>query len=152
MSNLARWLAAAAASLVCAALTLSALQSASLASAQSSQVPTEVPLYEQFNDINPCTGSITTYTFTGTARVQAFDDHVVLVGRGSVVTTDGFSGGFNRTFVFQGDRMVHLRFHDVEISADGTQKIVFAVGLFHETSVNGEPVVSFTHFSGPRCV
>ena len=114
--------------------------------------PIVVPLLEAFNDLNPCTGVVVTYTFTGTARIQAFDNHLILVGKGTVVTSDGFSGQFNRQFVFNGDRVVHLRFHDMEVSDETGQRIMFGVGLIHETSVEGQPVVSFEHFSGLRCV
>lgn len=114
--------------------------------------PIVVPLFEEFDDLNPCTGEVVTYTFTGTARIKEFDDHFILVAKGTVVTSDGFSGSFNRQFVFQGDRVAHLRFHDMEVSDDTGQRIMFGVGLLHETSVAGETVVSFLHFSGLRCV
>jgi hypothetical protein len=118
----------------------------------SSRVPVQVPMGEQFVDLNPCTGNLTTYTFSGTARVQAFADHYLLVASGTVHTDDGFSGSFNRQFVYQGDQVTHLRFHDSEIADAGGQRIMFGVGLFHETSPNGDPVVSFEQFSGLRCV
>ena len=114
--------------------------------------PTAVPFSEQFDDINPCTGETITLTFTGTAFIQEFDDHSILVAAGTVVTSDGFSGTFNRQFVFLGDRVAHLRFHDMEVSDETGQRVVFGVGLVHETSVDGQPVVSFTHTSGLRCV
>jgi hypothetical protein len=40
----------------------------------------------------------------------------------------------------------------MEISNATGQRIIFAVGIIHETSVDGESVVSFDHISGPRCV
>jgi hypothetical protein len=114
--------------------------------------PVEVPFFEEFQDINPCTGQLVTYTFTGTARIQESDDRSILVARGSVVTSDGFTGSFNRQFVFIGGRVTHLRFHDMEVSSETGQRIIFGVGLFHETSLQGQPVVSFEHFSGLQCV
>lgn len=114
--------------------------------------PIVVSLFEEFDDLNPCTGEPVHYTFRGTARIQEFDDHFLLVASGTVVTSDRFSGSFNRQFVFQGDRVVHLRFHDMEVSDETGQRIMFGVGLLHETSVNGQPVVSILHFSGLRCV
>jgi hypothetical protein len=152
-----RAFASAATSLLCATLgcdsaPLSPPQSLAPTYATSGQGPTEVPLFEQFDDLNPCTGAVVTYTFTGTARIQDFDAHFILVARGSVATSDGFSGSFNRQFVFQGDHVVTLRFHDMEVRDETGQRILFGVGLVHETSVNGQPVVSFTHFSGLRCV
>lgn len=118
----------------------------------ASRAPVQVPIGEQFVDLNPCTGEPTTYTFNGTARVQAFDDHYLLVASGTVKTDDGFAGTFNRQFIFQGDQVVHLRFHDSEITDGSGQRILFGVGLFHQTSPRGDPVVSFEQFSGLRCV
>jgi hypothetical protein len=48
--------------------------------------------------------------------------------------------------------VTHLRFHDMEVSDQTGQRIIFGVGLVHETLANGEVVVSFDHFSGLRCV
>src|SRR2546422_3591316 len=96
----------------------------------SAQSPTQVPLFEQFQDLNPCMGAVVTYTFSGTARIIKFDDHFILVAKGSVVTSDGFSGSFNRKFVFQGDQETVFRFHALEISAETAQFIWFAVGRF----------------------
>jgi len=118
----------------------------------SAQSPTQVPLFEQFQDLNPCTGAVVTYTFSGTARIIEFDDHFILVAKGSVVTSDGFSGSFNRQFVVQGDQVTVLRFHDMEMSGATGQIIMFGVGLFVQISVQGQPVVSFLQFSGLRCV
>jgi hypothetical protein len=114
--------------------------------------PIEVPLFEELDDINPCTGETITLTFAGTAFIREFDDHFLLVARGTVVTSDGFSGSFNRQLVFHGDRVATLRFHDMEITDETGQRIIFGVGLVHETTVDGETVVSFVHFSGLRCV
>jgi hypothetical protein len=113
--------------------------------------PAEVPLFEEFQDINPCTGQVITYTFTGSARIQESAGHFILVAKGSVTTSDGFGGSFNRQFVIIDDRVTHLRFHDMEVNSATGERIIFGVGLFHETSARGEPVVSFEHFSGVRC-
>ena len=155
MSTVTRILVAvsfASAGIACESTTLSPQQPSAPLYANTGHAPIEVPLLEQFDDLNPCTGQVVTFTFTGVARIQQFDDHFVLVARGSVATSDGFSGSFNRQFVFQGDRVTHLRFHDMEVRHATGQRIRFGVGMFHETSVQGQPVVSFTHFSGARCV
>jgi hypothetical protein len=112
---------------------------------------TEVPIFEQFQDLNPCTGRTVTHTFSGSALIRQAGPQSILVGRGTVTTSDGFSGTFNRTFVI-GDQVTHLRFHDMEIRTETGQRIIFGVGLFHQTTVQGEPVVTFEHFSGVRCV
>ncbi len=87
---------------------------------------------------------------TGTAQVQAFGDHFLLHVLGSVTTTDGFSGSFNWTFVFEGDRVAQIRAHDMEVSDATGQRMIFAVGVEHTTTVDGTPVVSFMHFSKER--
>ncbi|MGQ0796906.1 MAG: hypothetical protein ACT4OI_03445 [Methanobacteriota archaeon] len=116
------------------------------------EAPITVPLFEEFEDLNPCSGEVIILTFTGTARISEFDGHFILVARGSVVTSDGFSGTFNRQFVFQDDRVTVLRFHDVEVSDETGQMIVFGVGLIVEITANGEAVVSLLHIVFPRCV
>lgn len=136
----------------CDSVPTGPLQSPETAYADASRAPVQVPLFEEFQDLNPCTGQVVTYTFTGTARIQESGDHFILVARGSVVTSDGFTGRFNRQFVIIGDRVTHLRFHDMEVNSETGQRIVFGVGLSHETSVQDQPVVSFEHFSGLRCV
>ena len=114
--------------------------------------PINVPIFEVFDDVNPCTGEIMTLTFTGVARIIENQDNSILVGRGTVETSDGFSGSFNRQFVINGDRVFHLRFHDMEASDETGQRIMFGVGMIHETTVDGDIVVSFLQFSGLRCV
>ena len=114
--------------------------------------PIVVPLVDEFVDVNPCTGETITLTFGGTALIWEFDGHFLLVASGTVVTSDAFSGSFNRQFVFYGDRVSTLRFHDMEVSDETGQRVIFGVGLVHETTVDGETVVSFGHTSGLRCV
>jgi hypothetical protein len=114
--------------------------------------PTSQPLFEQFDDVNPCTDEIITLTFTGTAFVQSSGDHFILRASGTVTTSDGFEGSFNRNFVVIGDRVETLRFHDMELS-DGTgQRVIAAVGLVHVTRVDGVPVVDLVKFPNLRCV
>jgi hypothetical protein len=112
--------------------------------------PVEVAIFEQFEDFNPCTGASTTLTYSGTAKIRDFDDHFMLHVLGTVVTTDGYSGSFNWTFVFHGDRVGVIRAHDMELSDATGQRMIFPVGVEHVTSVDGEPIVSFSHFSKDR--
>ena len=115
--------------------------------------PIFVPILDVFDDINPCTDAVITLTFAGTARIQEFDDYFIFVGKGTVETSDGYSGRFNRQFVFQGDQVAVLRFHDMEVSDETGQRVIFGVGLLVEVSVHGQLVVSFgPHTSGLRCV
>ncbi len=88
---------------------------------------------------------------TGFARIQEFGDHYTLHGYGTVTTTDGWTGTFNREYVINGDHVITMRFHDMELSNGGThQKIVFAVGLLHVTYVDGIPTADVLHFGIPN--
>jgi hypothetical protein len=118
----------------------------------AAQAPVEVPFFESLQDVNPCTGDIVTYTFTGTARILESTDQFILVAKGSAATSDGFYGDFNRQYIIQGDHVAHFRFHDTEVSNQSGQRIMFALGMFHETLAGGESVVTVERFSGLRCV
>ncbi len=114
--------------------------------------PTSQPLFEQITDVNPCTDEIITLTLTGTAVVRSSGDHFTLRASGTVITSDGYEGTFNRNFVVIGDRVETLRFHDMEVSNTTGERIVFAVGLVHVTRIDGVPVVDLVKLNGPRCV
>ena len=113
---------------------------------------TVVPVFDEVSDVNPCTGELVTITYAGTGHVHRGGDNVVLQARGAVVTSDGYTGTFNWTFVFVDDRVTHFRFHDTEVSSESGQRVLFAVKIDHTTWRNGEAIVSFSHASGPRCV
>ena len=130
-----------------AAAILSTASVVTLAAAPVSQ-----PLFEQIFDVNPCTDEIITLTFTGTAIIRSSGDHFTLRASGTVTTSDGYEGTFNRNFVLIGERVEVFRFHDMEVSNSSGQRVVLAVGLAHVTRINGEPVVDLVKFSGPRCV
>jgi hypothetical protein len=104
-----------------AAVFLSTAPAVTLAAPPASQ-----PLFEQIQDVNPCTDRIITLTFTGTAVTRTSGDHFILRAGGTVVTSDGYEGSFNLNFVVIGDRVETLRFHDTELSDAGGQRIVFA--------------------------
>jgi hypothetical protein len=140
------------------ALTLSLMtgcdssRSATEPAYSESQAPVEVSLYEQFDDINFCGGQIVTYTFEGTARVQQQGDRYLLVAQGTVTTSDGFTGTFNRQFIIKGDQVVHLRFHDIELNSATGERQIFALGMYHYTTVDGQTVVGFEKYGGTLCV
>ena len=122
------------------------------ANAASRAARTEVPVFDEITDVNPCTGESVTITYTGTGQVHGGGDNVILQARGNVATSDGYTGTFNWTFVFIDGRVTHFRTHDTEVSNESGQRILFAVGLDHTTWRDGEAVVSFSHSSGPSCV
>jgi hypothetical protein len=133
--------------LLAAALALTALSAAPTRASG----PTIVPMFEQFNDFNACTGNIVTYTFTGTAHIEEHNGVYVLTARGTAVTSDGYYGTFNRTFVFKGDQVAHLRFHDQEVSSTDGRRQVFSLGMYHSTAPDGTEVVGFEKYGGGGC-
>lgn len=133
--------------LLAAAAMLSVSPLVSLAAPPASQ-----PLFEQFDDVNPCTDEVITFTLVGTAVVRSSGDHFTLRASGAVTTSDGYEGSFNRNFVVIGDRVETFRFHDMELSSASGERMIFGVGLAHVTRVNGVPVVDMVRFSGARCV
>jgi hypothetical protein len=137
--------------LACEAAPLDEAGSSPNPAVNASQAPASEPLFEQFQDVNPCTGQVVTYTFTGTARVRDTGAQFLLVASGTVGTSDGYTGSFNRQFVIT-EQVAHFRFHDSEVSDATGQRILFGVGLAHEATVDGNTVTSFEHFSGLRCV
>lgn len=116
-----------------------------------SAAPASTPFFEEIQDVNPCTGQVITYTFTGTARIRDTGTASLLVASGTVATSDGFSGQFNRQYVIN-EHVTHLRFHDMEVSNATGQRIMFGVGIFHETTADGSVIVSFNQFSGLTCL
>ena len=125
-----------------------------LLAASASRAPVESPFVTVIDDFNPCTGRPISLTFSGTAMIQAFADHFLMRVKGEVTTSDGFTGTFNWTFVEYGDQVGIVRAHDMELSDATGQRMIFPVGLEHETNVHGETVVSFVRFSkdAVRCV
>lgn len=122
------------------------------AGAAAAAAKMQVPVFQEITDVNPCTGELVTITYTGTGDVRGGGDNLIVQSRGTVATSDGYTGTFDWTFVFVEERVTHFRFHDAEVSNETGQKVVFSVGLNHTTWKDGEAVVSFTHASGPRCV
>jgi hypothetical protein len=82
-------------------------------------------------------GEPETLTFSGTLRIQEFGRQTIIHGSGSVTTTEGYVGMFNRQFVFQGDQVTTLHFFDMEIGPDGQRQLF--TGVVHVTFVNGIP-------------
>ena len=99
--------------------------------------PVEEAFQEIFDAANACTGQIETLTFSGTLRIQDFGRHTIIHGSGSVTTSGGYSGVFNRQFVFQGDQVSTLHFFDMEIGPEGQRQLF--TGIVHLTFVDGAP-------------
>ena len=69
---------------------------------EAASAPIEVPVFIQFDFLNPCSGLIHTVTFTGTARIHEHDGQVVVQTQRTITTSDGFQGRGTDTFVDNG--------------------------------------------------
>ena len=85
--------------LVIAVLSVVALAFAAPAAADP---PTEFPILDVFQDVNPCTGNVITVTFVGTASVHSHGSRVVGHAERTITTSDGFAGHGTDTFVDNG--------------------------------------------------
>ena len=65
--------------------------------------PTPIPIFEQFDDVNPCSGLIHTVTFTGTAWIEENDGRIVVREKRTITTSSGFVGRGSDTFVDNGN-------------------------------------------------
>jgi hypothetical protein len=85
--------------LVLALLSVVALAFAAPAAADP---PTEFPILDVFEDVNPCTGTNMIVTFTGTASVHFHDSRIVVHAERTITTSDGFVGHGTDTTVLNG--------------------------------------------------
>jgi hypothetical protein len=114
--------------------------------------PVEIPISEVVEDVNPCTGEPITITFTGVGFVHEEGDRYIFRGVGTVVTSDGFVGTFNRNYFIKGDQIFRVRFHDMEVSSVSGQRMLFPIGLFSVTTIDGQVRSSVLQVPGPRCI
>jgi hypothetical protein len=101
--------------LVIGLLSVVALAFAAPAAADA---PTEFPILDVFEDVNPCTGDVMTVTFTGTFFVHEHDSRVVVRGERTITTSDGFVGHGTDSFVDNG-QVVVFRQADILTNASG---------------------------------
>ena len=80
--------------------------------------PTEFPILDVFEDVNPCTGDVMTVTFTGTFFVHEHGSRVVVRGDRTITTSDGFVGHGTDSFVDNGQVLV-FRQTDIMTNASG---------------------------------
>ena len=109
-----------------------------------------LPPDEVSDDINPCTGAVTTLTLSYKTAVVHFTDdasgggHFTFTATGTITTADGFSGRFT-IWPGENDRSnvtaATFTFSATLQGPDG--QAVNVHGLFHITVKNGEPVVEF---------
>jgi hypothetical protein len=89
--------------------------------------PEAFPIFDVFEDVNPCTGNVMTVTFTGTFFVHEHGSRVVVRGDRTITTSDGFAGHGTDTLVDNGQVLV-FRQTDIMMSASGDK--FRARGLF----------------------
>jgi len=109
-------------------------------------------IVEEFVAPNSCTGELATFTFTGQMKVEQRGGFYHLIAHGTVETSDGWTGRFNRTFVIIDDKVFVVRFHDMEVQADPAgPKQVWSVGMGHETLASGETHDYFERYGNSGC-
>ena len=89
--------------------------------------PTEFPILDVFEDVNPCTGDVMTVTFTGTFFVHEHDSRAVVRGERTITTSDGFVGHGTDSFVDNGQVLV---FRQADIMTNASGDHFRARGLF----------------------
>jgi hypothetical protein len=97
--------------------------------------PTEFPILDVFQDVNPCTGNPMTVTFVGTVFVHSHDSRTVAIAHRTITTSDGFVGHGTDSFVENG-QVVMARMYDVMTNASGDRfraSAVFVLDLSTET-------------------
>jgi hypothetical protein len=97
--------------------------------------PTEFPILEVFQDVNPCTGNIMTVTFVGTAFVHSHDSRTVAIAHRTITTSDGFVGHGTDSFVENG-QVLMSRITDIMTNASGDRfraRGVFVLDLSTDT-------------------
>jgi hypothetical protein len=80
--------------------------------------PTQFPILDVFEDVNPCTGEVMTVTFVGTAYVHEHGSRVVGRAQRTITTSDGFVGHGTDSFVDNG-QVVMFRLTDIMTNASG---------------------------------
>jgi hypothetical protein len=97
--------------------------------------PTTVPILLDFQEVNPCTGQIVTFTYVGTAFFHAHGDRIVARSERTITTSDGFAGHGTDSFV-QNGQVFTSRHNDVLANGSGDRflvRSVFVVNLSTET-------------------
>jgi hypothetical protein len=97
--------------------------------------PTEFPILDVFQDVNPCTGNPMTVTFVGTVFVHSHDSRTVAIAHRTITTSDGFVGHGTDSFVENG-QVLMARMYDVMTNASGDRfraRAVFVLDLSTET-------------------
>jgi hypothetical protein len=98
--------------------------------------PAEFPILDVFPDVNPCTGTPMTVTFTGTVFVHSHGSREVVRAQRTITTSDGFVGHGTDSFVDNG-QVVKFRQTDIMTNASSGERFrargVFVLDLSTDT-------------------
>jgi hypothetical protein len=83
--------------------------------------PAEFPILDVFPDVNPCTGTPMTVTFTGTVFVHSHGSREVVRAQRTITTSDGFVGHGTDSFVDNG-QVVKFRQTDIMTNASSGER------------------------------
>ena len=83
--------------------------------------PQEFPILDVFPDVNPCTNTPMTVTFTGAFFLHEHDGREVVRAQRTITTSDGFVGHGTDNFVFNG-QVVVFRQTDIMTNASTGQR------------------------------
>jgi hypothetical protein len=111
------------------------LLSLALAVPAAADPPTEFPIEDVFDDVNPCTGDDMTVTFDGTAFVHFHDSRIVARAQRTITTSDGSVGHGTDNFVDNG-QVLMFRTTDIMTNPSGYRfraRGVFVLDLSTET-------------------
>ncbi len=86
----------------------------------SAAVRFDFPLFEQFDDVNPCSGQTMTVTINGTVQVTDQDGRELVRIDEQLSTSDGFTGPGNVRDIFNGRNEI-LRVNDMLSSESGAR-------------------------------
>lgn len=117
---------------------------------QTGSAPIAVPIFNEFDGVNPCTGLIHTLTFTGTAWIHEHDGRIVMRVESTITTSDGFEGRGNDTFVDNGN-IQKLNIHHMMTNESGDRIRVHVVLVIDVSTTPPTPRV-IKGLDEPVCV
>jgi hypothetical protein len=117
-------------------ISLLSVVALAIAAPAAADPPTEFPILDVFPDVNPCTGTPMTVTFTGTFFVHEHGSREVVRAQRTITTSDGFVGHGTDSFVNNG-QVVKFRQTDIMTNASTGERFrargVFVLDLSTET-------------------
>lgn len=108
-------------------------------SSLQASAPVPLPFFDQFDDVNPCSGDIQTVTVTGTAYLHPHDGRLVVHVERAISTSAGFEGRGTQTFVDNG-QIIRVALNDMLVHPDGSR--IHAHGNLLIDTATGEALVS----------